>query len=554
MDIADYTALLPAELLHAIFSLLPGRHTPALLRKVPSWVSVSHVCRRWREVALKCRPLWIRTPFPNSDWAEEALLRSSPALLDVFVDAAFHSETIICIALRDLSRIRTLHLSVAAMSLSGHFPAILANTKTVNHILPACMRGLVPNLEELDIVAANDYVGLTRDLLVLSAKIFGGTVPPCLRRFAIEGCVLPAGSPLLRAQLTSLNISSTHAWEDLDDMQGSLACMPHLDRLILHVGAIIPPKSRLPPPEAERPRVTLKSLRILDVRTSQLDDVGLLFDHIRISMDASIVIASQDSLGAPARSLKRFAISLQDLIDACQNRHIKYARAIISIPGPWFTYMGTQDTLDSAALGHASVSTRNHGDIIYRPGSLGLTVAQAEDSLASYSWFQSLLRLPSISSCTRLTIRDFEDHSPPSYWATLFANFTEVVELDLVRRASWSFVTSMAIATLFPMLRTLWISEVTITARDDDLPGLRTYQDSLRDAILKRVASGRLKKIRILRCDVTLDYVRELADEVGSDTIDWDRREWGWQDVNLSGGETSIDELDSSLDGTSEDS
>jgi F-box-like len=44
----------------------------------PHWVAVSHVCRHWRRVALKCKALWTWTcvPLVSLRWAQRALTLS----------------------------------------------------------------------------------------------------------------------------------------------------------------------------------------------------------------------------------------------------------------------------------------------------------------------------------------------------------------------------------------------------------------------------------------------------------------------------------------------
>ncbi|VDB86550.1 unnamed protein product [Peniophora sp. CBMAI 1063] len=551
MHVNDHTTLLPSELLHTIFALLPGRHhTLTLLRKVPSWISVSHVCRRWRGIALKCRALWTRSPFPNLAWAEEAIVRSSPALLDVFLDAAFHSEALAELALRDLSRIGTLHLSLAAMSLSGQLPVVIANAKTESYILPACGRGPMQNLEELEIVAVNDHDGLTRELLRIPAAILGGTVPTRLRRLTLEGCALPTRSCLLRAQLTFLTLSSSKAWTDLDEMRSSLMCMPHLETLIIRVDCVIGTKPDVII-DIEHPRIDLERMRVLDLWSSCLDDACLLLDNVRINMDASITIVSRDSLGASVRSVKHIAATIQDLMDTRRGGHVVYGHATVSIPGPWFTYAGIQNP--QVLLASEQAGTIRIGRDIYHKGGLSITVAQSEDDgSANYGRFRDLLRLPAISTCRMLTVRDLEDLSSPAYWIDLFLDFNQVIELDLIRRASLSFSTFMNSTDYFPLLRILWISEVSITKREEDMPG---FDRSLREGILKRVASGKLKKIRIFRCDVAAEYVRQLTEQVGDGMIEWDGHEWGWQEAQrLDTESSSIDEFSSnSSDESSED-
>ncbi|KAI0734896.1 hypothetical protein C8Q72DRAFT_331045 [Fomitopsis betulina] len=92
----------PAEILEKIFLKHPG-HARAL--KYPSrrwieccskisccrdhcWFVVSHVCRRWRDVALGCRKLWacLRLSI-HPDWMPELLRRSGNAqlLIDAYI-------------------------------------------------------------------------------------------------------------------------------------------------------------------------------------------------------------------------------------------------------------------------------------------------------------------------------------------------------------------------------------------------------------------------------------------------------------------------------------
>ncbi|KAI0037911.1 hypothetical protein FA95DRAFT_1613785 [Auriscalpium vulgare] len=58
---------LPPEVLTAIFELLaiadpPGGPRPSRPRKL-GWISVSHVCSRWRDIAINCPSLWARLTF-----------------------------------------------------------------------------------------------------------------------------------------------------------------------------------------------------------------------------------------------------------------------------------------------------------------------------------------------------------------------------------------------------------------------------------------------------------------------------------------------------------
>ena len=88
----SFTCRLPLEILAAIFVRYVLDHhnhnssslaCDASFRDVPSWVSVSHVCRHWRNVALECPVLWSHHFIVSLRWTEELLARSKQAPLRI---------------------------------------------------------------------------------------------------------------------------------------------------------------------------------------------------------------------------------------------------------------------------------------------------------------------------------------------------------------------------------------------------------------------------------------------------------------------------------------
>jgi len=73
---------LPVEILTKIFLL----HQKNLMRIYPAtleWIGITHVSRRWREIALNFSGLWIHIPFDHPKWAKEMIARSQQAYLIV---------------------------------------------------------------------------------------------------------------------------------------------------------------------------------------------------------------------------------------------------------------------------------------------------------------------------------------------------------------------------------------------------------------------------------------------------------------------------------------
>ncbi|GLB40946.1 hypothetical protein LshimejAT787_0901610 [Lyophyllum shimeji] len=110
---------LPPELLASIFKFVAADETDVSKLR---WVSVSHVCSRWRRTALDSPDLWSNIPFGNPPWAAEMLARSKKALLTIEVmwgdgpgevsqKQAPVVQPILAEALTQLSRVKILSLT-----------------------------------------------------------------------------------------------------------------------------------------------------------------------------------------------------------------------------------------------------------------------------------------------------------------------------------------------------------------------------------------------------------------------------------------------------------
>ncbi|KAI0316940.1 hypothetical protein OF83DRAFT_1123965 [Amylostereum chailletii] len=74
-------SILPIEILGHIFTFLPNCHQdfPKPNTKPPSWLAVTHVCRRWRFASLSYIDLWTNIITDPVGWTEESLRRSGSA-------------------------------------------------------------------------------------------------------------------------------------------------------------------------------------------------------------------------------------------------------------------------------------------------------------------------------------------------------------------------------------------------------------------------------------------------------------------------------------------
>ena len=152
---------LPAEILSRIFALHalhqpPGEvlwetddseEPPSLSQLELGWITVTHVCRRWRNVALANPSLWARIAFSLGDrWVDEMLARAGPApviyerLYDKGVKISAQKE-----------------LSTLAMHLHRIQRLIIYDEKDVK-LLPSILHGILssscPRLNHLELVGA----------------------------------------------------------------------------------------------------------------------------------------------------------------------------------------------------------------------------------------------------------------------------------------------------------------------------------------------------------------------------------------------------------------
>ncbi|KAF7343264.1 hypothetical protein MVEN_01758300 [Mycena venus] len=200
---------LPTEILTSILELCPKIDSDLSEFEPSKFVlglTVSHVCRRWREIAMKSSQFWSYIALSQPRWALEMLHRSRATPLVVAV--SFESSGIKHIAARDLvlaqiSRIRQLHL---------HLPQ--------RSSIPNSLLFTAPLLDTFHL----HYSGPSE--ISVDMPLFGGGETASLRHMSLQYCLLTWDSPLFD-NLVSLELihSPVHV--------GLLARMPYLRALTL---------------------------------------------------------------------------------------------------------------------------------------------------------------------------------------------------------------------------------------------------------------------------------------------------------------------------------
>ncbi|KAI0358097.1 hypothetical protein OH77DRAFT_1242088 [Trametes cingulata] len=288
------TSRLPPEILSEIFALVAISHYETQQRNHygPShaykWITLTHVCRTWRTVALSTPRLWSRIVLTRPDVAREVLARSKKAPLWVSATLAYHDDPrleVLNTLMQESSRIKELRLTG---------PARMVQSLSTQWRLPAT------KLESMFL--SSDVKPFDRDSFLpsqaLSSEFLSGQVPR-LRRLEIHRITVDWTSPLLCHTLKTLIVharyDTTPKLGDFSQLLTALEGMPSLETL--HLNEAIP---RLPDDTANLPAVqrtvNLPALRSLDLFSDAIECANLL-RHLSLPRNTRIVVNGRTERG-----------------------------------------------------------------------------------------------------------------------------------------------------------------------------------------------------------------------------------------------------------------
>lgn len=289
---------LPDELLEEIFcSYVEDEDDCA------SCIPLTHVCRRWRQVAIGSPKLWTRlvsSQESNPEPLREFLTRSVPLSIDarISIDEGFkdrEESASTSLMLSNLSRIRHLRLRA-----SFHSPTpnpIVNNTPTTASRLQSLMLDLRRTHNSDECVVSLFSAGL-----------------PVLRRVTIQCACIYYPLTLAQPSITTFILSS-HDWTQQPvaafHLLAALCKMPSLTCLSL---SLCLPRSI--PDDITNQIVTLSRLRELHVHDT-LDGMAWLLNHLRLPSDVSLNLQGPNTGYSNPRPLSTFgravALTLRSL-------------------------------------------------------------------------------------------------------------------------------------------------------------------------------------------------------------------------------------------------
>jgi F-box-like len=469
------------------------------------WITVTHVCHRWRQVALSDPNLWRTVVFDlGVAWAEEMLARSKAVLISYSRDLPFQP--------RRVSRRRTLddevtlrkHLShVQQLVLSGH-PAALA---------PA-VRALTtpaPHLESLELLRNEPQS--RESCITLPSDLFAHDAPK-LRHLTLFGCAVPWDSPLFR-DLTRLDIrippvdpfprSAPAAQSDrlsiptFDRLLSILEAMPSLQVLTLG--------NCLPRPESTSRIVPLRHMS-------------------KLSLDGSLseVVAVLGRVSLPSSASLSFRCSGHNPLDGLLDTLVSFLASHFSSPETHISPLSTM-IINEADLGASfRIMVWDTDFPLDQPESI--PSAPARLHLTFGRQWAVVESLP-LQVCKALPLRDLHTLSitypegpwSAADWADVCSHCPNVTHLRV--RGHWAF-------TLAPKLkkRKTFPSLVTLSLHDIDfvfpMSPRQTDSESL-DVVLpvilrkRRNAGIPVRRVNVTSCvvdDMWIEVLRGIVDDV----------------------------------------
>jgi hypothetical protein len=307
---------LPPEIIATIFSFLSLpreylRLLPGDKQEVLAWLRVSHVCHRWREIALNQPRFWSRIDFTTltSDGATEVLSRSKMAPLELEANisgAHWGGERVDA-----FGQLLSSHVShISRLNLTVDF----ADLQTIVEQLASP----APVLEWLSLIVDDEChlrrMGIPSNAIIPHA-LFDGTAPR-LSRLQLDHCDISWTSPLFKSlRFLEVQMLSQIARPSLEEWLDAMEQMLQLETLIVNHAT---PKAPTVTPYPESGRViTHPSLTQLNLAASASDCTFALAHLIlpalvRIRVDVTSELANADDVRALIPHFSRNAHGAQD--------------------------------------------------------------------------------------------------------------------------------------------------------------------------------------------------------------------------------------------------
>ncbi|KZV73438.1 hypothetical protein PENSPDRAFT_648964 [Peniophora sp. CONT] len=205
-------------------------------------LSISHVCRLWRTIALgpSGKRLWTHAPSRHTAACVEAFMqRSHPLPVFLRIEAVFprgqkptsSSLPALQMALRHSARVNTMTVEFDIGNGGGDFDEEVFNYGVTEKYLK------MVNLLDHHSFPALEYMSWTTwiniDQHTFSPNFFKMEIPASMKRLFLQNTEFNSSLAVLRAPLTSLVLHQCGSWSGIDDFITTLRNMPFLETLAI---------------------------------------------------------------------------------------------------------------------------------------------------------------------------------------------------------------------------------------------------------------------------------------------------------------------------------
>ncbi|VDC02713.1 unnamed protein product [Peniophora sp. CBMAI 1063] len=342
---------LPDEILSEIFvytydiRLIDPDSRPVHRQGPPSGAFLSHVCQRWRNVALSCQYLWASLPCETIEWTKACLARAHSGPVTLRFNPLWNADTVNPLLLGPRRLIYPAIPRARVINAWLEFGRPENTNAYTSEVLQALTQE-APWLEELEITLDRPMdFGSNEPRFV--PTLFGEKPPHKLRRVYLEGCALNFPPTIFTAALTVLQLGESRLWTNMDEMIEFLWTVPLLqDFSFTYSGDLIPygidaELSRTHPPRC----ISLPHLRSWQVSTSFV--VGIrMFSYFAFSPDAELRIMVDDGESGEPDAQRYTDAELEGLI----------AFGSTAVRAHYAEYSQHGGHYDSIELGYRSIS------------------------------------------------------------------------------------------------------------------------------------------------------------------------------------------------------
>ncbi|ETW76406.1 hypothetical protein HETIRDRAFT_480534 [Heterobasidion irregulare TC 32-1] len=496
---------LPTEILTHILSLLrlDGRHDSSRLK-------ATHVCRRWREVALACPYLWSEvTSLRRLNGILELIRRAKNVDLTFDIDETFPTTNVILGQLvTHIGRTQTLKLEID-----------YRNWRWCNSLL---MSKPAPALQSLQLVSTTDIE------YQLPSDMFMGTCPP-LRSLSLRRCFVNFSSPLFHCELTHLTLIDICAFVDEEngftknyttELLNALRELPCL--LELHISRPSPPWVVVDSNLASHATIPLPHLKLLYLE-AHVNYCSGLVSHFVLPYFTRLKLSSElwETIPPIEATVENAAVAAATQF---LRQYIGNLAGDTRVASVCFTD-GYQRQAPGATLNISPVDPSsdlfNHNSVSSLPGSLEIYLTGESHSLgqAIFRALGAILPLHEMRSCS---LAGYFNHAEAD-WYPLIQQSKNVTTLVVGGNMVDGF--AKALATLsqqdhtvrpYPRLRHLRIENAAF---------VRGSPESFCSALCAGFDDGRSLALSLRSCSIKEAHIRVLKRHFTS--VKWDGSESG---------------------------